>query len=264
MDTLLEGAEQLEREIAPEPVTAPALGSLVLHGALAAVLLFWGLLSGLFPHHQWGGPGNGGAIQVNLVSSALPLPSDQPINQNVLATETPSQAPEAPQPKAKQAEEETAIPILGKHHKPDRRTVQKTPQHQPPPKPDNLARYGEQAGSSMPRAMQMQGFTAGKTTVQDTSFGSLFAWYVEQIDRKMAANWNRYEVDPQTPHGARAYVQFAIHRDGTPSNVQLQQSSGSPTLDRSCLNAARRVDTFGPLPGGYNKNTVMTSYYCEY
>ncbi len=264
MDTLLEGGEQLERELTPEPVAAPAAGALVLHGALAVLLLTWGLLSGLFPHNQWGAPANGGAIQVNLVTSALPLPSDQPVNQNVLATETPSQAPEAPQPKAKQAEDETDLPILGKHAKPDRQTEHKTAQHQPPPKPDNLARYGEQSGSSMPRTVQTQGFTSGQTTVTDTSFGSLFAWYVEGIDRKMAAHWNRYEVDQQTPKGAKAYIQFAVHRDGSVSNVQMEQSSGSSTLDNSCLRAAQRVDTFGSLPAAYNKNTVMTSYYCQY
>lgn len=263
MDTLLEGSEQLEQELTPEPIAAPAAGSLLLHGALAAVLLTWGILSGLFHHNQWGGPASGGAIQVTM-TTALPLPSDQPLNQNVLATETPSQAPAAPTPKAKHAEDETAIPILGKQKNPDRQMERKTAQHQPPPKPDNLARYGEQAGSSMPRSMQVQGFTSGKTTVTDSNFGFMFAWYVEGINRKMAANWNRYEVDLQTPKGAKAYIQFAIHRDGSVSNVQMEQSSGSSTLDNSCLRAAERVDTFGQLPSGYNKSMVMTSYYCEY
>ena len=56
---------------------------------------------GLFHHNLWGGPGAGGAMQVSLVRSALPLPADE-LNQNVLATETPSQAPAAPSPKEQQ------------------------------------------------------------------------------------------------------------------------------------------------------------------
>jgi protein TonB len=44
----------------------------------------------------------------------------------------------------------------------------------------------------------------------------------------------------------------------------MSQSSGSPTLDRACMRAAQRVDTFGALPAQYNQNTLMTSYYCEY
>ncbi len=261
MNSLLDGGEQLERELTPEPMAAPAAGSLLLHGALAVSLLTYGLIAGLFHHSQWGSAGSGGAIQVTL-TSALPLPSDQPPNENVLATETPSQAPAEPTPKAKQAVDETAIPIAGKQKKPQQETARKTPQHQP--QENNRAQYGEQAGSSMARSMQTQGFTSGQTTVSDSDFGTRFGWYVDNLNRKMASSWYKPEVDPHTPRGARAYIQFAIHRDGSVSNVQMSQTSGSTTLDRSCLRAAQRVDTFGALPSQYNQNTLMTSYYCEY
>ena len=48
------------------------------------------------------------------------------------------------------------------------------------------------------------------------------------------------------------------------SNLQLDTSSGSPTLDRSCERAVQRVDTFGNLPPAYNQSTLKVSYYCEY
>ncbi len=76
----------------------------------------------------------------------------------------------------------------------------------------------------------------------------------------MAANWYRQEVDPRTPRGVSAATFFTIHRDGSVSNVQMNQSSGSPTLDRSCMRAAQRVDTFGALPSQYNQSTVMVSH----
>jgi periplasmic protein TonB len=76
--------------------------------------------------------------------------------------------------------------------------------------------------------------------------------------------WNKFEVDPRTPKGARVYIIFPIARNGQPGNPQLDRSSGSPTLDRSCLRAVQRVDTFGALPGGYNGSTLNVSYYCEY
>ena len=47
-------------------------------------------------------------------------------------------------------------------------------------------------------------------------------------------------------------------------DVRLDRSSGSPTLDNSCMRAAQRVSTFGPLPSGYNESTLLVSYYCEY
>jgi len=260
MNSLLDGGEQLEREIATsqEPMMAPAAGSLLLHGALAAVLLTYGLLAGLVHHNLWGSSGSSGAIQVSM-TRALPLPADHPLNENVLATDTPSEAPAEPAPKTKQAVDESTLAIADKQKK-QQQATRKTAEHQP----DNKAKYGEQAGSSMARSMQTQGFTSGQTTVSDGDFGSRFGWYVDNLNRKMASNWYRPEVDPHTPRGARAYVQFAIHRDGSVSNAQMSQSSGSQTLDRSCLRAAQRVDTFGALPAQYNQSTLMTSYYCEY
>jgi protein TonB len=263
MSTLLESSDQLERELAPEPIVAPAAGSLLLHGALAAGLLTYAILGGLLHHNLWGAPGAGGAIQVTLVSSALPLPSDHPPNQNVLATETPSEAPAEPSPKAKQAVDETAIPISGKQKKPQQQTAPKTQQHQPPA-PTNRAQYGEQAGSSMPRATMAQTASVGPTSVSDGDFGSRFSYYVDGINRKMATSWYKLEVDPRTPRGARVYLTFSISRGGNPSNVQIDRSSGSTTLDRSCQRGVQRVDTFGPLPAAYNQSTLKVSYYCEY
>ncbi len=264
MSSLLDGSEQLEQELAPEPVMRPAMGSIVLHSALAAAMVLYGIVGGFFKHSLWGGPGQGGAIEVNLVSSAIPLPSTQPVNQNVLATETPSQAPAAPEPKSKQAVDENAIPIAGRERKPQRETAQRVPQRQPQPLQQNRANYGEQAGTVMPRSTPSQGFSSGQTTVSNGDFGSMFGWYVDGINRKMASNSFRSMVDPHTAKGSRAFIFFKIYRDGSVGDVQLQTSSGSPTLDMACVRAAQRVDTFGNLPGEYRGSYLQVSYYCEY
>lgn len=261
MDDVFEGGEHLERELTPEPVMGPAAGAVGLHLALALVLAYSGWILGLFHlhHNEWGGPG-GGAMQVSLVSSALPLPSAQ-VNQNVLATETPSQAPAEPSKKEQHHEDETAIPITGKQAKPVQ-NINRTQQHQPPSKQQNLAQYGEQAGSVMPH--QMQYGTGGPATVGDNSFASLYSWYVDQINRKMNQSWNKAMVDPRTPKGQRVYLIFTIHRDGSVSDTRLDKSSGSPTLDRSCQLGVQRVDTFGNLPAAYHESTLQVGYYCEY
>ena len=261
MSTVLEGGEQLERELAPEPMMAPAAGSLVLHLALAACLLTYGLLAGLFHHNQWGNAGSGGAIQVSL-TSALPLPSDQPPNENVLATDTPSQAPAEPTPKAKQAIDETAIPITGKQKKQQQESARKTAQHQP--EQSNRAQYGEQAGSSMARSMQTQGYTSGQTTVSDGDFGIRFGWYLRLINRKMDANGYRALANPQTPKGAKAQIEFKIYRDGSHRDVRLDQSSGNSSWDDTCVRAAQRVDTFGQLPPEFRDAFLQVYYDCDY
>jgi protein TonB len=259
MNNLREGGEQLERELTPEPMLRPAAGSFLLHGALAGSLVFYAFLNGMFHHNSWGGGGAGGAIQVSLVSSTIPLPQDHPPNENVLATDTPSQAPTEPTPKAKEAVDETAIPILGKQKKPQPQTMQKSQQK---PTQVNRAQYGEQAGSQMARATQSG--PVGPTVVGDGDFGSRFGWYVAQINSKMATSWYKPEVDPRTPRGARVYLVFTIRHDGSPTDVQIDKSSGAPSLDRSCQRGVQRVDTFGILPQGYNQSTLKVSYYCEY
>jgi periplasmic protein TonB len=291
----MKDGEQREMELAPEPIVAPAMGSLLLHCALIACLLAYSLIAS-HNHYTWGNPGGGGggggAMQVNLVTHALPLPSDQPFNaKSVLATETPSPAPAEPAPKAKPAEDENAIPIASKQKKspqqkqkpaPTQKQTQNangTSQRQTSAQPNSRAQYGEQAGSSIPRAIGQggygnggngsggygkSGYGSGPVGYMNGNFGDRFGWYTDVVMRKMAANWNRLEVDPHTNKGLRAYIQFTIHRDGRVSDVRLRQASGSLTLDNSCLRAAQRIDTFSPLPAEYNQSTLNVSYYCEY
>jgi len=263
MDELLGAGEQLERTLGRDKVFGPAAGSLALHATLAGVVVSWGLVNGLFQHNMWGGTPGGGAIQVN-ITSALPLPA-QRVNDNVLTTETPSEAPAIPEVKPTQQKLDLdAIPIPGKKEKPKPavQNIPKTQPHQPQAKDDYRAHYGEQSGSAMPRSMA-QGAT-GPTQVADTAFGSLYQWYVDGISRKLQQNQNPREVDPSTPLGTHAYLTFTVRRDGSPTDVQVAQSSGSATLDRACVRAVQRVDTFGQLPSNYNHSTVLVSYDCQY
>jgi periplasmic protein TonB len=261
MSSVLGSPEHLERELSGERTVGPAVGSVGLHLAFGVFVISYAWFLGLLHHNMWGSPGAGGAMQVNLVSSALPLPA-QEVNQNVLATETPSHAPAPPSPKEQERVDEKAIPILNKHSViPKQQNTAKTQPHQAPPQP-NMAQYGEQSGSVMPH--QMEPGTIGQTSVGDNNFASMYPWYVDQINRTMSQNWNKGQVDSRTPKGARIFMVFTIHRDGSVSNLQLDRSSGSPTLDRSCMIAAQRVNSFGNLPAAYNQSTLRVSYYCEY
>ena len=57
----------------------------------------------------------------------------------------------------------------------------------------------------------------------------------------------------------RVYVTFDIKRDGHPANVQVEQSSGVPSLDQSAVRALQRIDTFGPLPPDYSETRFRWS-----
>ena len=265
MSELLEGDERLERELTGEPFKAPAAGSVLLHIGLAGAIVAYYVIGGFFHSNIWGGSNTGGAIRVQ-VTSSIPLPSDQPPNQNVLATEKPSPAPAPPAPaKAAPVIDEKAIPIQGKQAKEKPKPTPVPPQKVQQPVPQNKAQYGEQAANNIPRAVQGVS-TPGPTSITQGDFGTRFPWYVDAINRKMQQNWYKGEVDPRTPKGSRVFLDFTIHRDGSvaASDVKVERSSGSSTLDRSCMRAVQRVDTFGALPGGYSGNALNVSYYCEY
>jgi periplasmic protein TonB len=261
MEKLLEGEMQLDRELAPERAFAPAIGSLSLHGGILASIALYIAVAGLFHPTLLGSPGQGGVMNANLVTSPLPLPTHEQPNENVLATETPSKAPELPSQKTERMENLSAIPIPGKAVKPKKETAHKTPQHAPTPERPNVAAYGEQSGSNMPRSIQQQGFS-GQTAIQNGNFGTQFPWYATMINNRVDQNWYRSEVNSSTPKGSRSYIAFTIHSDGSATGEQIGQSSGSSTLDYSCLHAVQRVQAFPPLPGGFRE--IVVNFYCEY
>jgi protein TonB len=262
-----------------------AAGSLALHLALVASFGIYAFIRGHLRHDSWGANTTQGAIQATLVSNApaIPLPQDQPPTPSVLATPTPSPAPApaAPQPKAIQQPEPDAIPIPAKQQKPA--PPKKVAQNEPPPKPlqrqpsdsranrypsplppkPHTAQYGE-AAPQMSRSLSANQGPNNPVNIKGGDFGSQFPFYVDVIKRTVARNWYQQEVQPSTPAGARVFLNFSVSRDGAPSNIRIETSSGSPTLDTSCMRAVQRVETFGPLPGGYNQSSISVEYYCEY
>jgi len=84
------------------------------------------------------------------------------------------------------------------------------------------------------------------------------------VQQKVSENWLKYEVDPRVSDARRVYVTFDIKRDGHPTNVQIEQSSGVPSLDQSAVRALQRIDTFGPLPPDYTENKVSVEFWFDY
>jgi protein TonB len=245
------------------------------YGSLGLHLAIIGALAGSMWLHlrhgnNWGAGDTNSAIQASLVSSApsVPLPSDHPPTQNVLATETPSEAPSIPEKKAEAAPDLKAVPIATKVQekpKPIPPKPQQQEQKHPQQPPDqHRANYGEQQAANMPRSLANANPSNSPVTVAGGDFASRFGWYVNVITRRVNENWYKQEVDPATPQGATTVVIFTISRDGSPSNFKIGKSSGSPSLDTSAIRAAQRVDSFGPLPPAYNGSSVDVAYTFTY
>jgi protein TonB len=243
----------------------PVLWSIGFHIALTIIIVCINLLAGRNTGNDWGGGGGGDAMGVRLVSS-VPLPSTPSETQNVLANESKGLSQSLPKPEVKEPD---AIPI------PDRDTKSKAKQktatnRKPEPKPveeaSNRIPFGEGGPVSGPYGVFNAGGAKGGFgfTGGGGDFGARYGWYVRVVQQKVSENWLKYEVDPRVSTARRVYLTFDIVRDGHPTNVQIEQSSGVPSLDQSAVRAIQRIDTFGPLPSDYSGNRVSVEFWFDY
>jgi len=234
-------------------------------GITVAVLLYTAFYHG-GGGSTWGAGGGGEAIGATLVST-VPLPANPSQTQNVLANE--SKGVTQSQPKIEQKEPD-AIEIQGKNAKVKPKKKQETAsKEKPQPAPaeeTNQVAFGEGGPVSGPYGMFSAGGAKGGFGVTGAGgdFGTRYAWYVHVIQQKVAENWLKYEVDPRIANAQRVYITFDVARDGHPTNVQVEQSSGVPSLDISAVRALQRIDTFGPLPPDYSGSKISVEYWFDY
>jgi len=235
--------------------------SVALHCAFFAVIVGYTAL-GIRSGANWGNEDIGSAMGAILVSRvSVPLPANPVQTNNVLANESAGLSQSLP----KQVEETPeALPIPEQvKPKPQPRTAHQKKPATPPQ--DNVVPYGEGGPVSGPyttfTAQNMQG---GLSFGQSGDFGRMFGWYVDVVRRTVSENWLKYEVDPSISSARRVYLTFDILRDGSPANVQIEESSGVPSLDQSAVRALQRIDSFGPLPPQYSGNRVSVEFWFDY
>lgn len=244
-----------------------ALGwSAGLHVGICVTLLGYVAVFSVKTGDTWGSGGGGEAIGATLVS-AVPLATPQAPTQNVLANE--SKGLTQTQPKAKE-DEPDAIAIQDKHTKIKAKKKEETAaKEKPQPEPEeetNQVAFGEGGPVSGPYGTFSAAGAKGGfgITGGGGDFGTKYAWYVRVIQQKVAENWLKYEVDPRITSASRVYISFDVARDGHPANVQVEQSSGVPSLDISATRALQRIDTFGPLPQDYSGSKISVEFWFDY
>jgi len=242
--------------------------SVGLHVLVAGCIVGYAIVAPASRGSDWGAGGGGDAMGVTLVSN-VPLPANATQTQNVLANQSKGVSQSQPQPEVKQPEPE-AIPIPDKNAKKKTKLETSATKRKPEPQPveeaNNIVPFGQGGPVSGPYgtfsvggAKGGFGFTGG-----GGDFGNKYSWYVKVIQQKVSENWLKYEIDPRISAANRVYVTFDVARDGSPRNVQVEQSSGVPSLDQSAVRALQRIDTFGPLPSDYSGNKVSVEFWFDY
>ena len=237
-----------------------------LHVGITLALVVYATFVPRGTGESWGSGGGGDAIGATLVST-VPLPSNPAPTQNVLANE--SKGLTQSQPKIEEKEPE-AIEIQGQKAKikPKKKQISESKaKKEPAPEPENnQVAFGEGGPVSGPYGTFSAAGAKGGfgITGGGGDFGTRYGWYVRVIQQKVSENWLRYEVDPRITSAQRVYITFDVARDGHPSNVRVEQSSGVPTLDISATRALERIDTFGPLPADYPGSKISVEYWFDY
>jgi periplasmic protein TonB len=240
--------------------------SLVLHIGVTGAIVLYAAFAPSGSGGTWGAGGGGDAIGVTLVST-VPLPANPEQTQNIVANQSKGLSESLPQQKEQEPE---AIPIPDKNAKekpkPKATATQRKPEPEPAEEANNVVPFGEGGPVSGPYGVFSAGGAKGGFgfTGGGGDFGTRFAWYVRVVQQKVSENWLKYEVDPGITDARRVYLTFDITRDGRPNNIQVEQSSGVPSLDQSATRALERIDTFGPLPSDYAGNKVSVEFWFDY
>ena len=91
-----------------------------------------------------------------------------------------------------------------------------------------------------------------------------YSWYVEALQRRISGNWLQASIDPGIRFAPRVVLEFQVFRDGSARNIQITQSSGNVSVDRSALRAVQDSIPFQALPGDYAGSFVSVQFWFEF
>lgn len=176
---------------------------------------------------------------------------------------------EAPPPKPEPADDVPVLPDLesDKKKKPDPKPTPAKPPEPSRPAPDKgeSSREGPgkieegtsgtapgETGDQLGRRGGPRGNPLG-TTAFGSEVGSLdnpdftYGYYLDRLLSLIDAQWQR----PAMGSGVKAVIFFRIGRDGSMTDLQVEQSSGYNSFDLAALRAVQNAAPFPPLPRAY-------------
>ncbi len=245
--------------------------SLVLHAIVAAALAVSIIYQ--YKGNQWLGVGTvQGDTKVTLVApeaAGIPMPKPDVETESKMVDNTkslykeepkPPEIPEPPQPELK-------IPRFKDEPKPKPIVhASKEFVDAPRPVPTNAVRNGMSGAPNMPTGFSTKpgAPSAGANFIGQGGgdFATRYGWYIEAVRRKIASNWNQFEIDPAVRAARRAHavMNFTIYRDGSVKNIRLDQTSGNQSMDTSAQRALLSASPMPPLPNDYSGSYVTVIF----
>jgi protein TonB len=186
---------------------------------------------------------------------------------NPLASDTPSEVPQPP-PAKKQVKrgapaDSSAIAIKSRSRpKQAVRRESLTASSRLPSSQAPNQLYSD-SGRALSSPMVGQTGSGGVGLGPGGAFGNRFGAYRDLLEQAVARRWRTNDVDPRLQTAPPVIVTFVIRRDGSASDVRLEQSSGDKALDYSAMRAIYEAAPFPPLPAGYERNDARIEFWFQ-
>ncbi|RKZ17989.1 hypothetical protein DRQ50_04395 [bacterium] len=182
----------------------------------------------------------------------------RPEPERVVTEPPPRQAEPQPEPSRPEPD-----PVLPPKQVPD-----KQPDPKPEPKPEPVREPDPPAPDPVPdddgaRDHEPEPAQATPTlsgpAVAGTDTNFPFAWYLAQIEAKIARNWKPRQLGFAERSRISCAVHFVIARNGAVSQVTLVRNSGVGVYDREALRAVQTARLM-PLPPQYGAATLGVTF----
>jgi len=174
------------------------------------------------------------------------------------------ETPEMKLPKAKPPRKVEPPPKTEKHElKPAPQASQSTKSPTPDGPPSQASREGSpgaSTGSTGSEGIPGGAGGGGSGFLDDATFA--YGWYLTNMTSVLGRNWAR-PVKPELATTLRTVVHFRVLKDGTVTNIELEQPSGDPVLDRSALRAVQDSNPLPPLPYQYGKDSLGVHFFFD-
>jgi len=245
-----------------EPLSRAFLFALALHVTIAGSMGLYAWMNSM--RESFGAKdAGGGAIGIEAVNS---IPLAHTGMQNPLANDTQSQVLQQPTPKEQARQEKVsknAIPLKSREKKRLTEIASERQRFRPFKEIDPNQVFAKQAPQvSNPLFSAMPG--SGRIgTGANTTLGTRFAGYAQQIQQLVAQKWRTSDVDANIHSGPTVIATFDLQRDGRATNVKILQPSGIPTLDYSVQRAILEASPFPPIPQGFDKDSARVEFWFE-
>jgi protein TonB len=246
----------------PESMKRAFLAALTLHAAVVAAFVLYAWVEA---HRDTFGAkdAGGGAIGIQAVES---IPLAHSGMQNPLASDTQSQVPQQPLQKEqarREKESKDAVALKMRERKRQSDVASEKQRFRPFKELDPNQVYAQQAPQvSNPLFSAMPG--SGRIgTGANTTLGTRFAGYAQQIQQLVAQKWRTGDVDATIHTAPVVIATFDLLRDGRAVNIKILQQSGIPTLDYSVQRAILEASPFPPIPPGFDRESAKVEFWFE-